>query len=99
MNFASVIVDVAAKQTDRSFDYSIPKQWREILVPGMRVIVPFGPRKVQGFVVDVKLETDVKRTKPIAELLDLTPVLTPELLELGHWLTEKRFALKYLLFK
>ncbi|MEC0665453.1 primosomal protein N' [Priestia flexa] len=99
MNFASVIVDVAAKQTDRAFDYSIPKQWREILVPGMRVIVPFGPRKVQGFVVDVKLETDVKRTKPIAELLDLTPVLTPELLELGHWLTEKTLCFKISAFQ
>lgn len=99
MNFASVIVDVAAKQTDRAFDYSIPQQWREILVPGMRVIVPFGPRKVQGFVVDVKLETDVKRTKPIAELLDLTPVLTPELLELGHWLTEKTLCFKISAFQ
>ncbi|TYR82670.1 primosomal protein N' [Priestia megaterium] len=89
MSFASVIVDVAAKQTDRAFDYLIPDEWKGIVAPGMRVIVPFGPRKVQGFVIQLKETTDVKRVKPIAELLDLTPVLTPELLQLGHWLTEK----------
>jgi len=87
MKFASVIVDVAAKQTDRAFDYSVPSKWEEMIAPGMRVIVPFGPRKVQGFVIDVKHSTEVKRTKPIEELLDITPVLTEELLNLGHWLT------------
>ena len=89
MSVASVIVDVAAKQTDRAFDYAIPDKWKGIIVPGMRVVVPFGPRKVQGFVVALKEEAEVKRVKPIADLLDLTPVLTPELLEIGHWLTEK----------
>ncbi|MFE4091401.1 primosomal protein N' [Priestia sp. YIM B13484] len=89
MSVASVIVDVAAKQTDRAFDYAVPDKWKGIIVPGMRVVVPFGPRKVQGFVVALKEEAEVKRVKPIADLLDLTPVLTPELLEIGHWLTEK----------
>ena len=51
MTVAQVIVDVQAKQTDRPFDYRIPVHLQEVIKQGMRVIVPFGPRKVQGFVI------------------------------------------------
>ena len=47
---AQVIVDVAAKQTDRIFEYQVPEQIAD-LTTGSRVVVPFGRRKVQGFVV------------------------------------------------
>lgn len=99
MKFASVIVDVPAMQTDRAFDYKIPEEWQELLVPGMRVIVPFGPRKVQGFVIETKNHSDFNRLKSITELLDLTPCLTPELLQVGHWLTEKTLCFKISAFQ
>jgi primosomal protein N' (replication factor Y) len=99
MKYASVIVDVPAKQTDRAFDYKIPEEWQELLIPGMRVIVPFGPRKVQGFVIETKDQSDWNRLKPIAEIVDLTPCLTPELLELGQWLTEKTLCFKISAFQ
>ncbi|MEC2074637.1 primosomal protein N' [Metabacillus fastidiosus] len=99
MKFASVIVDVAAMQTDREFDYKIPDKWQDAVKPGMRVIVPFGPRKVQGFVTKVKNDSAFERLKNISELLDLTPCLTPELLELGDWLTEKTLCFKISAFQ
>ncbi|MGG3888992.1 primosomal protein N' [Metabacillus fastidiosus] len=99
MKFASVIVDVAAMQTDREFDYKIPEKWQDAVKPGMRVIVPFGPRKVQGFVTKVKNDSAFERLKNISELLDLTPCLTPELLELGDWLTEKTLCFKISAFQ
>jgi primosomal protein N' (replication factor Y) (superfamily II helicase) len=49
---AEVIVDVAAHQTDRVFEYHIPDDL-EVEI-GSRVVVPFGRRKGQGFVVAVK---------------------------------------------
>jgi len=58
MKIASVIVDVPTLQTDRPFDYAIPEEWQDFIQPGMRVIVPFGPRKLQGFVIALKDETD-----------------------------------------
>lgn len=85
---AKVIVDVATSQTDRPFDYEVPNQWTSIIERGMRVIVPFGRRKVQGFVIDFQEESDISKLKPIDELLDLEPVLTSELLELGFWLSD-----------
>lgn len=90
MKIAKVIVDVPANQTDRCFDYLVPEEWDalDFVQPGMRVIVPFGPRKVQGFVIEVSDKTDVKKLKPLESVLDITPVLTQELLQLGVWLRD-----------
>lgn len=94
MKIASVIVDVPTKQTDREFDYLIPEQWLETIQPGMRVIVPFGPRKIQGFVTEIKAESEFKKLREISEPMDLEPVLNKELLELGNWLTENTLCFK-----
>ncbi|MDH2879050.1 primosomal protein N' [Bacillus cytotoxicus] len=91
MKFASVIVDVPARQTDRPFDYIIPNKWEDIVQTGMRVVVPFGPRKLQGFIIDIKdsVDVEIKKLKSLHEILDVTPVLNEELLKLGFWLTEE----------
>ncbi|WP_100330860.1 primosomal protein N' [Bacillus xiapuensis] len=94
MQVASVIVDVAARQTDRPFDYLIPGQWSGLIHPGMRVIVPFGPRRVQGFVTEVKSSSDVKKLKELIEPMDLVPVLNEELLALADWLTASALCFK-----
>ncbi|RSL31278.1 primosomal protein N' [Salibacterium salarium] len=86
MMYAKVIVDVAASQTNKAFDYLIPEDLQGLIQPGMRVTVPFGPRKIQGFVWKVTENTELARVKPIAEMLDPYPVLTQELLQLGEWL-------------
>ena len=88
MMIAKVIVDVAAYPVDRPFDYVIPQQWEELIDKGCRVKVPFGPRNVLGFVVDLATETEVplNKIKPVAEILDLEPILTDEMLELARWL-------------
>ncbi|MFT4413511.1 primosomal protein N' [Fredinandcohnia humi] len=89
MKIASIIVDVPAMQTDKTYDYIIPAKWSDVIVPGMRVVVPFGPRKVQGFVMSLSDEAEVERLKEIHSILDLTPVLNNELLHISSWLTEK----------
>ncbi|MGG1678768.1 primosomal protein N' [Neobacillus sp. NRS-1170] len=94
MEIAGVIVDVPTKQTDKSFDYLIPERWRETIRPGMRVIVPFGPRNIQGFVTEIKAESEFKQLREIIEPMDLEPVLNQELLELGNWLTENTLCFK-----
>jgi primosomal protein N' (replication factor Y) (superfamily II helicase) len=99
MNVASVIVDVPAMQTDRTYDYSIPDEWKGSIVPGMRVVVPFGPRKIQGFVIELKEKGEVSKLKSIVEPMDLVPVLNKELLALGSWLTEKTLCFKISAFQ
>ncbi|AXI09033.1 primosomal protein N' [Oceanobacillus zhaokaii] len=93
MNIAKVIVDVPASSINQTFDYYIPERFQEILENGMRVIVPFGPRKIMGFVVGRVSESSFKRLKEIVEVLDLTPVLTNELLDLGKWVANETLSL------
>ncbi|MGN7398787.1 primosomal protein N' [Cytobacillus praedii] len=99
MTIASVIVDVPAKQTDRPFDYVIPAHLVEVIKPGMRVIVPFGPRKIQGFVIAVKPESDFGKLKELIEPMDITPILNQELLALGEWLTYETLCYKISAFQ
>lgn len=93
---AKVIVDVPSSQTDRLYDYEIPDMWINVIEKGMRVIVPFGNRKVQGFIVDIlnAQESTGVQLKKIEKLLDLEPVLTDELVELGLWLSKQTLCYK-----
>ncbi|WNF35510.1 primosomal protein N' [Bacillaceae bacterium IKA-2] len=89
-----VVVDVPSGGTDRLFDYKVPTDLQTIIEKGMRVVVSFGPRKVQGFVVAVGVETKLTKLKEIETVLDVTPVITEELLQLGDWLTTKVLCYK-----
>lgn len=88
---AEVIVDVAAHPIDRPFDYAIPEHLQVLIEPGMRVKVPFGNRKVLGFITAIKntTEFDPARLKPIHELMDVVPVLNEELLEMAKWMKKQ----------
>ncbi|UII57364.1 primosomal protein N' [Cytobacillus spongiae] len=94
MNVARVIVDIPAKQIDKPFDYLIPKELESVITKGMRVVVPFGPRKIQGFVTDIQAESSFKQLKEIIEPMDLNPVLNDELLSLGDWLSDETLCYK-----
>lgn len=93
MNVAKVIVDVPASTINQTFDYAIPKNFQPVLQPGMRVVIPFGPRKITGFVIDIQATSEFDKIKNIIEILDITPVLTAELLELGKWLADSTLSL------
>ncbi|MGO2723323.1 MAG: primosomal protein N' [Lactobacillus sp.] len=89
---AQVIVDIKARQTDRSFEYHIPDQLTGVEL-GSRVYVPFGHRKLQGFVVGLREQSDY--AGPLKDLLlvvDEQAPLTPELVELSAYLAQRIFA-------
>ncbi|MEC9484579.1 MAG: primosomal protein N' [Candidatus Izemoplasma sp.] len=80
---ASVLVDIKVHQVDQTYDYRIPLVYEELIDIGMRVIVPFGRRKVMGYVLDIKAHSEYDRLKNITRLIDLSPTLTPELIRLA----------------
>lgn len=89
---AQVIVDIAAKQTDRVFEYYIPEQLTDVEI-GSRVFVPFGRRKLQGFVVGLSKTSKFKgQLKDLLLVVDEMPPLTPELVELSRVLAKRIFA-------
>lgn len=89
---AQVIVDVAAKQTDRIFEYHIPDALDDVAI-GSRVVVPFGRRKVQGFVVGISEKSEFQgKLKDLLLVVDEMPPLTPELVDLSKEMSEKIFS-------
>ncbi len=95
---AQVIVDVAARQTDRVFDYLVP-EGLEISI-GSRVIVPFGNRKVQGFVVGFSEKSQFQgQLKDLLLVVDEMPPLTKELVALSADLAQQIFAYRISILK
>jgi primosomal protein N' (replication factor Y) len=86
---AEVFVDIPADPVDRPFDYLIPDEWVGEVRVGSRVLVPFGNRKLIGYVTGIKDTSSFSRLKPVLEVLDLEPPLTPELVKLGLYMAEE----------
>ncbi|WEG11630.1 primosomal protein N' [Pullulanibacillus sp. KACC 23026] len=96
---AEVIVDVPANQTDKPFDYLVPDEWSDLLEAGMRVIVPFGPRKLLGFVIGLKDASEFGKLRSILSIVDDAPVLGEELIALGDWLARTTLCYKIQAFQ
>ena len=70
------------------FDYSIPPELAPQLQAGCLVTAPFGNQIVQGVVVELVDSPSVANPKPILDLLDPAPVLTPPQLALAVLLAD-----------
>jgi primosomal protein N' (replication factor Y) len=70
-----------------NFDYILPPDFSQQIVPGMRVKIPFGPRKLIGIVVGLSDTSDIplSKLKPIISLLDSISPISQELLQLIQW--------------
>lgn len=86
---AEVIVDVPSSTTDRPFDYLIPQELASEVQIGSRVQVPFGSRKLIGYVVGIKDRSSSKRLKRLLDVMDFVPPLTPELVRLGIFMADQ----------
>ena len=73
----------------RLFDYTLPEGAAAPL-PGARVRVPFGRRRLIGVVIEQAGDSPVPeaRLKPLAEVLDAVPVLGGAVLDLVRWASD-----------
>ncbi len=66
--------------------YAVPPALDPLAVPGSRVRVRVGPRRLVGFVVERTEESpDGVSLRPLEEVLDREPVFPPDLLELAEF--------------
>ncbi len=84
---AEVIVDIAASETDRIFDYLCD----ENTIVGSRVRAPFGGKTVTGFVMRLKESSDypLEKLKRILPTADELPALNGECLALAEKLAAR----------
>ena len=84
---AEVIVDITSGETDRVFDYLCDGDTQV----GARVLAPFGPRMLTGFVVRLKeaSDFDASRLKKLRPTDDGLPALTEECVELAQKIAKR----------
>ena len=83
------LVDVALPlPLHQSFTYTVPPELAQRVCAGSRVLVPFGKKQITGIVVGFPSATTVTALKPIQDLLDAVPAVSPELLKLGTWIAD-----------
>lgn len=91
MKLAEIYIEHATLQLDQCFTYRCPDA--EVL-PGMRVRVPFGTQQLVGFVDSVREAGEEElaqlpyEVKEIQEIIDASPLLNEELLQLGKWMAK-----------
>lgn len=88
---ADILVEVVAKTTDKTFTYHIPDGMNA--KEGMRALVPFGRRNIEGFIIRIYDEVELDyEVKDIIQLVDEKPVLNEEMLELGKYISKKTLS-------
>ncbi|MGA9567016.1 MAG: primosomal protein N' [Candidatus Korobacteraceae bacterium] len=76
---------------DATFTYSIPEELPEPCVGG-RVVVPFREKRLCGIVTELHDREPSFKAKTVQQVLDSTPALTPELMQLGRWIAHYYIA-------
>ncbi len=92
MHYADIIVDISHENLDKSYQYSIPEEFREEAVIGALVIVPFGKgnRFIKGYIVDISetAKWKVELIKPIHQIVPNGLVIESQLISLAYWIKE-----------
>ncbi|GAB4377111.1 MAG: primosomal protein N' [Calditrichia bacterium] len=87
--YATVILTIP---DNNGFTYRVPREFQEMIQPGMQVIIPFGKRKTTGIVLEISdcLPASL-RGETIREISDVVfdqPVVTPDLIALLKWISD-----------
>ena len=82
----SIAQIVVGLPLDGPFDYRVPQAFLGKIALGHRVSVPFGRRRMTGYVVGFVQESHLESLKEIDRLLEDEPLLSFEQLELSQWI-------------
>ena len=89
--YASILLQLPY---EAEYSYAIPPELEDKAVFGVRCIVPFGRRKMTGFIVSVseeKPEGDYE-LRAIERVIDAAPVFNEELLDIARWMSWMYFS-------
>jgi primosomal protein N' (replication factor Y) len=84
----TTVIEVAIPvPLDRTFHYRVPAPLRELAVAGHRVYVPFGYRKLTGYILGPVVNAPCDGLKDIIEVLDADPLWTTNELDFFRWIS------------
>lgn len=85
---ADIYINIPVKSIAKPYTYLIPKQF-DILDIGCRVLVPFGNRIMEGFIIKIYPENntvDTTKLKEIKDIIDTQPWFTPNMYATAKWM-------------
>ncbi len=74
------------------YTYRLPERWWAEAAVGKRALIPFGNRRMTGYIVGGSRTVDSKATKAVLDLLDEEPLFTDEQLTLFRWVAHYYMA-------
>lgn len=97
MFIARIALSAATFAIDRPYSYSVPAELKDAVKPGMRVLVPFGTgnRPSEGLILSLDEGEPTRGLKQIQTLLDESPVLNRDAVQLALWMRERFFCTVY----
>ena len=95
--FAKLALSAATYPIDKPYEYSVPAEFEPLLMPGMRVMVPFGKgnRVCEGIVLSLSDESSYANCKDVIRIVDSIPLLSSEQLKLAYFMRERYFCTVY----
>jgi len=89
MNKEKKIIDVAvALPVYGTYSYSVPDSLTAMIVPGKRIIVPFGPHRVTGYVLGIPDEISDLNLKKVLDVLDDAPLFPESMVPFFKWISD-----------
>lgn len=89
---AEVVLNSPTRATDQTYHYAVPDGWQ--VAVGMRVVVPFGfgNKTMEGYVLHILPKSDHENLKPLAKLLDTTPLFGAHMVALITFMRHRYFC-------
>jgi primosomal protein N' (replication factor Y) len=85
------LIDVAvALPVYSAYTYSLPNHLEEMATPGRRVLVPFGRRRVTGYILErlAPAATPLRNVRHILDILDDSPLFPESMIRFYRWMSE-----------
>ena len=83
-----IIVEVAIPlYLEKTFHYLVPESLRDQAITGRRALVPFGNRKLTGYILGNVTDSAIANLKEIIAVLDNEPLWTAKELDFFRWTT------------
>ena len=80
-------IDVAVTlPVHKTYTYGVPQHWLTRMSVGCRVLVPFGRRRLTGYILAVVEQSSHDEVKAVLDILDEAPLFPKEMIPFFQWM-------------
>lgn len=96
-NIASVVLVNTTNSYDKEYHYKIPEHLQDKVLPGVRVVVPFGAsdRSVEGYVLGLLEKSDFSNLKTVSSIVKQEAMLGQDMIKLALWMKKRYICTFY----